>query len=69
MAHQGDAVLHADDDLLPDPLGYQVVAEHDHDGARHEPDGEEGEEGIVEPALSDDCIGTPQLERDLTFSG
>lgn len=69
MTHQGHAVLHADDDLLPHPLGYQIVAEHDDDGPRHEPDGEEGEEWIVEAALRDKFVSLIEREVLFTFSG
>ena len=51
MPHEGDTVLHADDHLLPDPLGDQVVAEEDHGGASYEPDGEEERELVVKAAL------------------
>lgn len=51
MTHKGDAVLHADDDLLPDPLGDQAVAEEDHGGASYKPDGKEQRELVVKAAL------------------
>ena len=51
MTHEGNAVLHADNDLLPDPLSNQAVAEENHGGARHEPDGEEQRELVIKTAL------------------
>ena len=51
MTHEGHAVLHADDDLLPDPLSDQTVAEEDHCGACHEPDGKEKRKLVVKSAL------------------
>ena len=51
VSQESHAVLHTDYHLLPHPLGYQVVAEHDHHGPGHEPDGEERQKGIIKPAL------------------
>lgn len=51
MTQEGDTVLHADNDLLPDPLGDQAVAEEDHGGARHKPDGKEQRELVIKAAL------------------
>ena len=52
VAQQTDAVLHTHDHLLPHPLGYQVVAQDDHDGPRYEPDREESEKWIIKSALT-----------------
>ena len=52
VAEEGDAVLHADHHLLPDPLGDQIVAEDDHGGSGNEPESEKQEEWIVEATLS-----------------
>ena len=51
MTQEGNAVLHADNDLLPDPLSNQAVAKENHGGARNEPDGEEQRELVIKAAL------------------
>ena len=51
VTHEGHAVLHADDDLLPDPLGDQTVAEEDHGGASNEPHGKEKRELVIKATL------------------
>ena len=51
VSEQRHAVLHADDHLLPHPLGHQAVAQQDHGRARHKPHREEQRELVVEPAL------------------
>ena len=51
MPHQSHAVLHPTHHLLPHPLGYQVVAQHDDGGGSQEPQGVEREEKKVESTL------------------
>ena len=51
MTHQSHAVLHPAHHLLPHPLGYQVVPQHDDGRTSHKPQGVETEERIVESTL------------------
>ena len=51
VSHQGHAVLNTGYDLLPHPLGYQVVPQHYDCWPSYKPKGVETEEGVVESTL------------------